>query len=78
MRHLTEPSELIYDLPCFSAGPALERDLEDFSVAVELARCGALDVDRVSELFANPTQASFCMRKLARVAFAKSLMRIDI
>ena len=74
----TEPSELIYDLACFSAGPAPERALENCSVAMDLARCGALDVDRVSELFANATSATFCMRKLAGVAFAKSLMRIDI
>ena len=78
MRLPTEPSEIIYDLACFSAGPSLERALEDCSVAMELERCGALDADRVSELFANATSATFCMRKLAGVAFAKTLMRIDI
>ena len=78
MRRPTEPSELIYDLPCFPAGAALERALEDCSGAVELARCGVLDVDRVSELFASATPATFCRRKLAGVASAKSLTRIDI
>ena len=77
MRRPTESSELIYDLRCFSAGPALKRALEDCGVAEELARCGALDVDRVFELFANATPATLCMRKLAGVSFAKRLMRID-
>ena len=78
MRRPTESSELIYDLTCFSAGHALKIDLEDCSVAMGLARWGALDVDRLSELFADATPATFCIQKLAEFAFAKSLMRIDI